>query len=132
MKNLVSHPKALILDDDPIILEILNTAVEITEIFDSIVQVSSYKDAKSALAKDCFGLMIIDHHLPDGNGYQLLSDLRHNPSEKNCNVPTLFTTGAIEAEMEKELKSLPLVHFLPKPYVIENVVEVILDLLKLR
>ena len=132
MKKLIVHPKALIVDDDLIILDILNTAVDITGIFDKVVRATNCKDATSALAKETFGLIILDHHLPDGKGHELLHNLRHNPADKNCNVPTIFTTGAIGPHLERELQNLPLVRFMPKPYVMENVVELILDILSLR
>ncbi|MBI2522590.1 MAG: response regulator [Bdellovibrio sp.] len=132
MKKLVAHPNALIVDDDPVIVEMLNTALEITGLFDGIHKASSYQEGKSALKSINFGLIIFDNNLPDGKGFQLLHDLRHDLSNKNSQVPAIFTTVAITPEMERDLKSLPHTRFLPKPYVIENVVEIMVELLGLK
>ena len=132
MKKLVSHPNALIVDDDPMIVEMLNTALEITGLFDSVVKASNAQEGRAALAQTNFGLVIFDNNLPDGSGFQLLLDLRHDPSNKNTQTPAIFTTAALDPQTERDLKSLPLTRFLPKPYVIENVVELMVDLLGLK
>ncbi|HAZ12168.1 MAG: hypothetical protein A2X86_01155 [Bdellovibrionales bacterium GWA2_49_15] len=132
MKSLVSHPNALIVDDDPYITEMLSTALEITGLFDTIVKATNCQEGRSALGKTNFGLVIFDNNLPDGKGFQLLNDLRHGPETKNSMVPAIFTTVALDPQMERDLKSLPLTRFLPKPYVIENVVELMVELLGLK
>ena len=47
------------------------------------------KEAKAVIKKTSFNLIILDVMLPDGNGFDLCSDLRNS----GCNSPILFLTA---------------------------------------
>jgi two-component system, NtrC family, sensor kinase len=90
----------LIVDDSLTVrmslVELLNEAG-----FQSIA-CSTVGDARQALAKDTFALAILDVLLPDGDGVDLLHEIRETPSAGNTAVMMLST----EAEVRDRVRGL--------------------------
>jgi two-component system, NtrC family, sensor kinase len=63
---------------------------------------ASLKEARAALAKDRFALVILDVLLPDGDGVELLQEIRANPSARSTTVMMLST----EAEVRDRIRGL--------------------------
>jgi two-component system, NtrC family, response regulator AtoC len=67
------EPRALIVDDDPEVLNVLSEFVE-REGF-AVVRAATLKDAREAIAGTVPDIVLIDIHLPDGTGLELLEGL---------------------------------------------------------
>jgi two-component system NtrC family sensor kinase len=85
------------------------TAADLT-----VVACGSVAEAKAALAKDRFSLVILDILLPDGDGVELLRDIRAMPSAAATAVMLLST----EAEVRDRVRGLTTGadEFVGKPY----------------
>jgi len=68
----------------------------------STVACATVADAREALAKDRFALVILDVLLPDGDGVQLLEEIRATPAAKDTAVMMLST----EAEIRDRVRGL--------------------------
>lgn len=62
-----------------------------------ISNATNLKDLADALASDIFGLILLDHSLPDGTGFDAL-DMVHLCA-RNLNAPTLMISGAAQEEI---------------------------------
>ena len=85
-------PKAILhIDDDPVMREV--TAMIFTRSAPSIKLKSAahIEEALHALENFTPALILLDIHMPDMNGFEMLSLLREHPSAKNC--PVIFLTG---------------------------------------
>lgn len=67
-----------------------------------VVACASVAEAKTALAKDRFSLVILDILLPDGDGIELLRDIRAEPSTADTVVMLLST----EVEVRDRVRGL--------------------------
>jgi|GEM_PF-5281822 len=124
-----SLPKlALIIEDDEFVAETLRTAVDVTAIFDRIDSSSTVADARQKLSTHHYQLVIVDQSLADGLGSSLLP-LMGALTKSQCGV--IFTTGYESDTLLGLLRPYPEIIFLPKPYVIETIVETILKSLKI-
>ena len=66
--------KLLLVEDDEMIADAIRDALVNTEL--EMEHVSTIKDAKIALNDNAIGLVVLDLSLPDGDGLDLLNDLR--------------------------------------------------------
>ena len=64
----------LVVDDDPIFCELLVSDLMLKRV--KVISASSLEDAREVLEKRHFDLVILDNHLPDGHGTDLLSSLQ--------------------------------------------------------
>ncbi len=76
----------LLLEDDFALSEGIKLALQSDEIIIHICR--SIKDAKSQLSEKSFSLLILDINLPDGNGLELLKNIR-----KDSAVPVIMLTA---------------------------------------
>lgn len=74
----VQPPKVLCVDDDQQILNSLDRVLK-KDFKTSLVK--TLKEARSAVGKDSFAIVIVDQTLPDGNGLDFLSELANGTSE---------------------------------------------------
>ena len=75
-----------VIDDDPAILASLKFALEIEG-----YAVHTYSSPKALIAdatRKTWGCLVIDYNLPDGNGLQLLDELRR----RGVNMPAILIT----------------------------------------
>jgi two-component system nitrogen regulation response regulator GlnG len=105
-----SGMKVLVVDDEQLVRWFLERALKKWGY--DVVSVSSPKDALSQMDKTSFDILITDLRMPEGNGTELLEDVRQmtNPPQ-NIVVCSAFIT----AEMSKEFKKQG-VHTLKKPF----------------
>jgi len=83
--------KVLIVDDDPNIRTLVPMALQGEEVIDA----PTVRDAIQAILDDTPDIAIIDVHLPDGDGVDLVRQLR----AAACAFPILvFTSGLCESE----------------------------------
>src|SRR5260221_2611394 len=73
MESDISRPRALIVDDDPEIAKVLTELVE-REGF-AVTCASALAQAREAIATTVPDIVLVDIHLPDGSGLDLLEGL---------------------------------------------------------
>jgi DNA-binding response OmpR family regulator len=90
------------IEDDPDVRRILSDLLRGTA---EIVEASNLREARSALARDGFSLIILDIGLPDGSGVEILSDMK----AKNLAIPILVFSADEFDEKTSDLVASALV-----------------------
>jgi CheY-like chemotaxis protein len=102
-------PKILVVDDDKLICWALQREFVSLNITTHIVETAT--DALAELRNDSFDLVFLDIHLPDGNGIELLEEVRRiSPNAKIA----IMSSDASEMNQEKAFTGGAL-QFLEKP-----------------
>lgn len=101
----------LIVEDDPAIQMLLQRALESPA--RDIVLASTMAEGRDSISREP-DLVILDLFLPDGDGRQLLTDLRRNPATSNTKVIVL--SGADCGVAKAECLALGADAFLSKPF----------------
>jgi DNA-binding response OmpR family regulator len=94
----------------------------------SVVACATAEEARSALSREPFGVAILDVLLPDGNGVDLLREIRSSPSTTRMGVMLLST----EAEVRDRIRGLTTGadDYAGKPYETSYIVARARDLLR--
>jgi len=82
----------LIIDDDETVQKLLEAAVE--EIGNSVRTAKTLKEGNEAIEKYGADLILLDRHLPDGDGINLCLTLKKDPRFRT--IPILMLTGMAE------------------------------------
>ena len=125
---LVSQNKTiLIVDDDRMNLRFAEHMLSSTY---NVVLANSYKEALDYLAKEQPALALLDVHMPEMNGFELLTEIR---KIKHCNdLPVVFLTADSDRETEVRVFKEGAQDYIQKPLVPEVVLERIKRILSLR
>ena len=125
---LVSQNKTiLIVDDDRMNLRFAEHMLSSTY---NVVMANSYKEALDYLSKELPALALLDVHMPEMNGFELLTEIR---KMKNCNdLPVVFLTADSDRETEVRVFREGGLDYIQKPLVPEVVLERIKRILSLR
>lgn len=118
----------LIIEDDPMVEFIHRNYLEQSAEFQQIYSANSISDGQKLLAEKEIELILLDIHLKDGNGLELLSELR---SKKN-HIEVILITAANETSAVKEGIHLGVVDYLVKPFSKERFLDSIMLFLKRR
>lgn len=81
--------KILLVDDEPIILETYSSLL--SEKGFSVITARSGREALETFSRHSFDLVITDLAMSDGDGFQLLEDIK----EKSPHTPVIVFTGKI-------------------------------------
>jgi|SRR5579862_4246841 len=117
--------RVLIVDDDPLILELLSDTVH--RLGHEAVQAHSGSRALRQLDDDCFDLVIADIFMPNGTGLELLISMR----AKHIDIPFACVSGGdgnLFKPYAATMKSLGAVAVLQKPIDSDQVASVIASL----
>ena len=101
--------KLLIVEDDASLQQILSWDFE--DLGYLVTAVSNCLEARQILAREPFDLALLDYHLPDGNGLQLVEELRRNYP----NMPVIMSSGLSCAETASRAVDHGAFRFVPKP-----------------
>ncbi|MGH8042728.1 MAG: response regulator [Rudaea sp.] len=113
MKTQGPGPHVLIVDDDPVSLRFLAAAVT-----QSGCEVVAADRGHAALAKSgTFDLLLLDRHLPDTSG----ADLLHRLRERGCHAPAIATSAEIDAATAMDLRAAGFADVLEKPATMEQI-----------
>ena len=74
--------------------------------------------------------MLLDLLLPVMNGYDVLKEIRGNPSSKN--LPIIMLTAVASKDVEQEVIKLGANHYMTKPWKLGDMLDVILEALGTR
>ncbi|MCO7229691.1 response regulator [Halomonas sp. CnH100-B] len=102
--------RLIIVEDDPMIARSLDNAL--TPLGNSVDVFSKLKDARTALRNDHFDLLLLDLGMPDGNGLELLGELR----ERGDRTPILILTARDSIEDRVKGLDLGADDYLAKPF----------------
>lgn len=100
----------LVVDDDRNILKMLKTALENKY---EVTTMASGKMAEKYLKTRFADLILLDYHMPQENGAEVLKKIRSNP--RLADIPVIFLTGVSEADKVHEVVSMNLQGYLLKP-----------------
>jgi DNA-binding response OmpR family regulator len=118
----------LVVDDS------LTVRMDVADAFESAgfrpILCASVAEAREALAAELISVAILDVLLPDGNGVELLREIRNNPQLENTPVMMLSS----EAEVQDRIHGLQTGadDYVGKPYDINYVVARAVELLRVR
>lgn len=106
----------LIVEDDPMVEFIHRNYLEKGGQFHDIYSAGSIAEAQQLLTDKEVDLLLLDIHLKDGNGLDLLSSLR----KADCGTEVILITAANEAQTVKDGLHLGVVDYLIKPFTNER------------
>lgn len=116
----------LVVDDDSLVVNMLAKAVAKLDV--NFIRASGTKQARMCLKGAQIDIMIVDLHLPDGNGLELMKDV-----QAGTTVFVLTGYSANYAELLSQLlETGKIKHVLSKPSSPANVVDLIREELKQR
>ena len=103
---------ALILEDDPLQLELLTRHLELLGM--RVRATSTVCAARLALSEQTFRIAILDIHLSDGNGLELCEFIDSDP--KLCGLPVIILSSQPESDVVRQCRAAGACFFLSKPY----------------
>ena len=119
--------RILIVEDSPTMRALLNSALEGLEVPVKITEASSGFEALRCLPRESFDLIVTDINMPDINGLELVSFAKSNDAYRSIPLIIVSTEGA-ERDRERGLE-LGADAYLVKPFEVEYLMEVVVDLL---
>lgn len=120
----MKNPQLLVVDDDP---DFLNTVAMILSTRGEVTTSNSVKEACQILCKKTFDAMVVDYHLLDGNGCELIRTLKENSTK---DTPTILMSGFASKEMAIEAIDLRVTALLEKPFSATQLLEKLSKILK--
>jgi two-component system response regulator FixJ len=118
-----SHERICIVDDDEWVADSLKSLLE-TFGFD----VQSYHSGTQLLAdyqRRSMGCLIIDHHMPDINGLNVVERLR----EEGVRLPTILISGQVDRNTRARAADLGITSVIEKPFAADSLVALIRSIL---
>ena len=94
------HLNILVIDDDEADLMVVRRLFEKTKLKVSIEEASDFKDGVEKLKTQDFDCAIIDYHLPDAKGVEVIDQLREVDGKE---IPLIVLTGVGSATMATEV-----------------------------
>ena len=101
--------RVLIVDDDPVSLHFLATAV--SGLGCSVVAAANAAEAITAMEWAAFDLLLFDRRMPGGGGVELLGQLR----ARQVTAPALATSAEVSAGITAELRAAGFLDVIEKP-----------------
>ncbi len=109
---MADKPKILVVDDEPIYLDILVDALKDDY---RLKVVKTGKDAlKLAKADKSLSLILLDVLLPDANGYEVCQQLKEAAETKH--IPIIFITAVSDVGHEAKGLELGAIDYIAKPF----------------
>ncbi len=105
----IRRERVLLVDDDEQLAR--SGRRTLSDNFD-VVAVDSLGAARTALAETEYDALVLDLGLPDGNGLELLRELRG----KNSELPVVMVTGALSTEAASQAMRSRVSEYLSKPF----------------
>lgn len=112
MPDADNKPRILIVEDHPLIAELVETRLRIEGMVP--VKAPGGREAMDILGKESFDCVILDIMMPDVDGYQVLQHIRNQ--QRTATLPVIFLTAkATPADIEKGL-GLGANYYITKPF----------------
>lgn len=104
--------RVMIVDDDPMVMEVNKQFVEATGGFEIVGSAQSGIEALAMIDAQQPQLVILDHFLPDLNGVDVLIELR----KKNQPVDVILVTAARDSETVQSVFRYGAIDYIVKPF----------------
>lgn len=111
----------LIIEDNKLLAECISMVLEKTFPDKVILEANTLKDGLKIVDSINPDVIILDHVFSEGSGLDILN----NNSVKAHKPEIIYTSGALEPEVVKEIKSLGVKTILEKPYEVIDLVKII-------
>jgi len=114
-----SHKRICVVDDDEWVADSLRSLLETFEF-----EVQSYLSATEFLADDqrrSMGCLIIDHHMPDISGLDVVGRLR----EEGVRLPVILISGRLDANSRQRAANLGIAGVVEKPFAANHLIDLI-------
>ncbi len=111
-------PTFLIVDDNQPLRDILVRVIRKAAPHALIEEVALVRDALEALQTHPFAVVIVDHHLPDGDGAAVIRWVR----ARNLPVTIIATSGL---NVEQEMQAVGANYILRKPFPLERLLTIV-------
>jgi two-component system, NtrC family, response regulator PilR len=121
-----SNPRALVIDDEPDIRELLSITLGRMQI--EVVTAGDYASAIKALGPERFDLVLTDMRLPDGDGLDIVDWIQHH----RPGVPVAVITAHGNVDTAVRALKLGAFDFISKPLDLASLRKLIKATLKLR
>lgn len=120
------NPAIVLVEDEPDILIILHRLMrDLTGGYD-IVTVNGGAEALAQIALRPVPLVITDYNMPGMNGLQLTSAIKETSPETRVVLITAYATP----ELEKRARDQRVDYYLPKPFPLDRLEQIVRDVLK--
>jgi len=114
--------RILLAEDSPTTRSMIVSAIELLGEVE-VVPTSSGFEALKTLPRYKFDLIITDVNMPDINGLELVSFVKHNPLYQH--IPVIIVTSEISAKDEARGRALGAAEYVHKPVDPDNLQQVI-------
>jgi len=108
-------PRILVVEDEEVIRDLLRKVGE--GLGCEVVEAERGRDALDLMEKAPIHLMLLDLHLPGGDGLELLKVLRR----RGMRVPTIIVTAFISTRVAQEAKQLGVNSVVAKPFRMDRI-----------
>lgn len=106
------NTKILIVEDDPLIAEILQGILKSADV--DVLLADSIAQAEELLERSAVDMIILDRKLPDGDGVELLQKLKKVPALQK--IPVLILSGRTEVPDQVAGLDLGADDYMSKPF----------------
>lgn len=117
----MATPRILIIDDDPVLLEVLTEAIELRLQPSQVEGTTSSADGLARLTVDSYDVVLCDWRMPSTNGMALLDEIKMVRPD----VPVVLMTGDIRESIRSQATEKGAFAFLRKPFDRDEVIRVI-------
>ena len=111
-------PKILLAEDDPTMVSLLKTLLTM-EGFE-IVALDAKSDVPAAIVKETPDNLLMDVHIGDQNGLEIIEKIRANPANESLNI--VMASGL---NVKDECLSRGANHFLLKPFMPDDLLKLL-------
>jgi DNA-binding NtrC family response regulator len=117
----MATPRILIIDDDPVLLEVLREAIELRLQPSRVEGTISSADALARLTLDAYDVVLCDWRMPSTDGMGFLDDIKM----VRPGVPVVLMTGDIRESTRSQAAEKGAFAFLSKPFDRDEVIRII-------
>lgn len=112
LNSLLKNAVIMMVDDEPILMEILQTFLE-DEGYQNFITIEDSRLVLDCLVKKQPDILLLDLKMPHINGFEILEKVRTNPVLKH--LPIIVLTSSSDAETKLQALELGATDFLAKP-----------------
>ena len=121
MTSSKSNYKILIVDSSPIVVNRLDRLLREVNCYNCVSTALSYNDALTKLSEDQFDAVLLDTHLHERNGFELLSYIKTNYPKTR----TIMLTNQTDPLYRDKGESMGADHFIDKSGDFEKVIGIL-------
>jgi len=118
--------RILVIEDQTTIREIVADLLREFELADAVEEADSIEQARKALTDAHWDVVVTDMSLSDGNILDLIESMQQ---QGYIFPPILLMSGFLYGESEQRAKKLGIHHILPKPFVPDQMIDCIQQML---